>query len=77
MRISLFPAALLSTLFAVALLLTGINLQHTLPLSQWSQALFTPDTDAIHQMVFHYSLLPRLALALLLGAGLGLAGLLL
>jgi len=76
MRISLFPAVLLSALFAVALLLTGINLQHTLPLAQWPQALFTPDTDAIHQMVFHYSLLPRLALALLLGAGLGLAGLL-
>ena len=76
MRISLFPAALLSAIFAIALLLTFINLQHALPLAQWPQAFFTPDIDAIRQMVFHYSLLPRLALALLLGAGLGLAGLL-
>ncbi|WP_139803630.1 iron chelate uptake ABC transporter family permease subunit, partial [Pantoea eucrina] len=76
MRISLFPAALLSAIFAIALLLTFINLQNALPLAQWPQAFFTPDIDAIRQMVFHYSLLPRLALALLLGAGLGLAGLL-
>lgn len=38
--------------------------------------MFAPDIDNIRQVVFHYSLLSRLALALLVGAGLGLAGLL-
>ncbi len=31
-----------------------------------------PDIDVIEQMIFHYSLLPRLAISLLVGAGLGL-----
>ena len=76
MRHALFPAALLSLLFLLALGLTLVNLQQTLPLAQWSQALWSPVTDNVSQMVFHYSLLPRLVLALLVGAGLGLAGLL-
>ncbi|CUU23027.1 Ferrichrome transport system permease protein fhuB [Duffyella gerundensis] len=68
--------ALLCALFLAALALTLINLQARLPMAQWGQALWQPDSDRIHQVVFHYSLLPRLALALLIGAGLGLAGLL-
>ncbi|MDU4128200.1 Fe(3+)-hydroxamate ABC transporter permease FhuB [Pantoea sp.] len=76
MRHALFPAALLSLLFLLALGLTLVNLQQALPLAQWSQALWSPATDNVSQMVFHYSLLPRLVLALLVGAGLGLAGLL-
>ena len=76
MRHALFPAALLSLLFLLALGLTLVNLQQALPLAQWSQALWSPATDNVSQMVFHYSLLPRLVLALQVGAGLGLAGLL-
>ena len=75
-RTPLFPALLLSTLFLLALLLTFINLQQALPPAQWHQAFTHPDVDNISQVVFHYSLLSRLALALLVGAGLGLAGLL-
>ena len=76
MRHRLFPVALLSVLFLLALGLTLVNLQHALPLAQWSQALWAPDVNNIQQMVFHHSLLSRLILALLVGAGLGLAGLL-
>ncbi|MBS6031962.1 MAG: Fe(3+)-hydroxamate ABC transporter permease FhuB [Pantoea sp.] len=76
MRHALFPAALLSLLFLLALGLTLVNLQQALPLAQWSQALWSPATDNVSQMVFHYSMLPRLVLALQVGAGLGLAGLL-
>lgn len=76
MRNRLFPVALLSVLSSLALALTFINLRQALPLAQWQQAMFAPDIDNIRQVVFHYSLLSRLALALLVGAGLGLAGLL-
>ncbi|MFY0403983.1 Fe(3+)-hydroxamate ABC transporter permease FhuB [Pantoea dispersa] len=76
MRNRLFPVALLSVLSLLALALTFINLRQALPLAQWQQAMFAPDIDNIRQVVFHYSLLSRLALALLVGAGLGLAGLL-
>ncbi len=76
MRHRLFPVALLGVLFLLALGLTLVNLQHALPLAQWSQALWAPDVNNIQQMVFHHSLLSRLILALLVGAGLGLAGLL-
>ena len=76
MRHRLFPVALLSALFLLALALTWINLRAALSPDQWSQALFTPDVNNIQQIVFHHSLLSRLLLALLVGAGLGLAGLL-
>ncbi|WP_143807371.1 iron chelate uptake ABC transporter family permease subunit, partial [Pantoea conspicua] len=76
MRHALFPTALLSLLFLLAAGLTLVNLQQALPPAQWWQALWSPATDNVAQMVFHYSLLPRLVLALLVGAGLGLAGLL-
>ncbi|OQP34276.1 Fe(3+)-hydroxamate ABC transporter permease FhuB [Pantoea latae] len=76
MRHRYFPVALLSLLFLLALLLSLINLRAALPAAQWPQALLSPDLDNIDQMLFHYSLLPRLGLALLVGAGLGLAGLL-
>ncbi|MEB6535184.1 Fe(3+)-hydroxamate ABC transporter permease FhuB [Pantoea stewartii] len=76
MRHRFFPLAVTGTLFFLALVLTAINLQQALPTNQWLQALWTPDSSNIEQMVFHYSLLPRWSLALLVGAGLGLAGLL-
>lgn len=53
-----------------------MNFSQALPRSQWAQAARSPDIDVIEQMIFHYSLLPRLAISLLVGAGLGLVGVL-
>lgn len=75
-RIALFPILLLTVLFVAACWLTWVNFSVALPRSQWQQAIWSPDIDAIKQMVFHYSLLPRLAISLLVGAGLGLVGVL-
>ncbi|WP_313752134.1 Fe(3+)-hydroxamate ABC transporter permease FhuB [Mixta calida] len=71
-----FPVTLIGALFLVSLALTGLNLTHHLPQRQWLTALWQPDRNDIDQMVFHFSLLPRLAIALLAGAGLGLVGVL-
>ncbi|WP_168409678.1 Fe(3+)-hydroxamate ABC transporter permease FhuB [Erwinia amylovora] len=76
MRPSRLSLMLLPLLFIAALTLTLFNLQQHLPVTQWLSALSSPDSNHIDQMVFHYSLLPRLTLSLLVGAGLGLAGLL-
>jgi len=75
-RISLLPALLLAALFALALGLTWNNLNVALPRARWGSALTAPDIDDIREMIFHYSLLPRLAISLLVGAGLGLVGVL-
>ncbi|MBM3008991.1 Fe(3+)-hydroxamate ABC transporter permease FhuB [Citrobacter freundii] len=75
-RIALFPTLLLVVLFVAACWLTWVNFSVALPHSQWQQAIWSPDINAIEQMVFHYSLLPRLAISLLVGAGLGLVGVL-
>ncbi|WP_145501949.1 Fe(3+)-hydroxamate ABC transporter permease FhuB [Yersinia similis] len=70
------PAGLLGLLVAIAVSLTFYNLNQLLPSSLWSEALWRPDRDDVRQMLFHYSQLPRLAVALLTGAGLGLVGVL-
>jgi len=75
-RIAFFPALLMALLVVVALGLTWSNLNLALPRAQWGAALVAPDIDNIQQMLFHYSLLPRLAISLLVGAGLGLVGVL-
>lgn len=75
-RFSLSSALLVAVLFMLAAGLTWYNLTLALPRAQWGQALFTPNIDRIDQMLFHYSLLPRLAISLLVGAGLGLVGVL-
>lgn len=75
-RITALPAVLLSVLFIAAAWLGWINLNAALPRAQWGEALWQPDINSVEQMLFHYSLLPRLAIALLVGAGLGLAGVL-
>lgn len=75
-RIAFFPALLMALLAVVALGLTWWNLNLALPRAQWGSALVAPDIDNIQQMLFHYSLLPRLAISLLVGAGLGLVGVL-
>ncbi|WP_226571847.1 Fe(3+)-hydroxamate ABC transporter permease FhuB [Mangrovibacter yixingensis] len=56
--------------------LTLFNLQALLPASAWSAAFWSPSPDAVNQMLFHYSALPRLAMSLMVGAGLGLVGVL-
>ena len=75
-RIARFPALLLGLLFIVAVGLTWTNFSIALPRAQWQQALWSPNIDLIEQMIFHYSLLPRLVISLLVGAGLGLVGVL-
>ena len=75
-RISPLATSLLLTLLIVAAALTLFNLNVALPRSEWGQALWQPSIDNIAQMLFHYSLLPRLAISLLVGAGLGLVGVL-
>ena len=76
-RIALFPALLLALLVIAVTALTWMNFSQALPRSQWAQGCpWSPDIDVIEQMIFHYSLLPRLAISLLVGAGLGLVGVL-
>jgi len=61
---------------ALALLLVILNSWQQLDARLWSQALMAPDENDVRQMLFHFSLLPRTVLALLVGAGLGVAGIL-
>lgn len=71
-----FPFLLLTALLLVTAGLTFYNLNQLLPVAQWREAFYSADPDRVDQMVFHFSLLPRLTLSLLVGAGLGLVGLL-
>ncbi|SMB48429.1 fused iron-hydroxamate transporter subunits of ABC superfamily: membrane components [Serratia proteamaculans] len=75
-RIRAFPLTLVLLLLAAAGGLTIYNLLQQLPWTGWGQALTTPNIDDVRQMLFHYSLLPRLSVSLLAGAGLGLVGVL-
>ncbi|WP_245929665.1 Fe(3+)-hydroxamate ABC transporter permease FhuB [Brenneria roseae] len=70
------PVLLIGVLLAIALGLGAYNLQRQLPMTLWPQGFWRPDTDDIRQLLFHYTLLPRMAIALLVGAGLGLCGVL-
>lgn len=70
------PLTLILLLLASAGGLTIYNLTQQLPPAQWARALSAPDIDDVRQMLFHYSLLPRLTVSLLAGAGLGLVGVL-
>ncbi|HIE4012393.1 TPA: Fe(3+)-hydroxamate ABC transporter permease FhuB [Serratia marcescens] len=70
------PLTLILLLLAAAGGLTIYNLTQQLPPAQWARALSAPDIDDVRQMLFHYSLLPRLTVSLLAGAGLGLVGVL-
>ncbi|MFZ8575280.1 Fe(3+)-hydroxamate ABC transporter permease FhuB [Klebsiella quasipneumoniae] len=75
-RISPLAIILLAGLLVAAFALSIVNLNVALPYAQWRQALWQPDSDRIAQMLFHYSLLPRVTVSLLVGAGLGLVGVL-
>lgn len=61
-------------LACLAALLTWLRLAEVLPPALWQQAAFAPLLDDPSQLVFHFGTLPRLATAILCGAGLGLAG---
>ena len=73
-RIRPLPLTLLLLLLAAAGGLTIYNLLQQLPWALWGQALSAPNIDDVRQMLFHYSLLPRLSVSLLAGAGLGGSG---
>ncbi|WOX48421.1 Fe(3+)-hydroxamate ABC transporter permease FhuB [Aeromonas sp. XH] len=61
-------------LLALTLMLACGELARQLPQALWWQALFSPQLDDARQAVTHFSWLPRLAICLLAGAALGLAG---
>jgi len=67
---------LLLALTAVSAALSVYNLRQLLPFDLWFSALRQPNINDVNQMMFHYSTLPRVAVALLAGASLGLVGLL-
>lgn len=54
--------------------LASAGLSTHLPAELWLQAALAPDDADVRQLLVHYSLLPRLATALLAGAALGLSG---
>lgn len=57
----------------VALALSISTLQNTLDLSRWREALFSNAED-VPKLLFVFSVLPRIAISILAGAALGLAG---
>ncbi|WP_439823994.1 Fe(3+)-hydroxamate ABC transporter permease FhuB [Aeromonas caviae] len=61
-------------LLVLTLGLACAELSRQLPGALWWQALFSPELDDARQAVVHFSWLPRLAICLLAGAALGLAG---
>lgn len=67
-----WTVALPLLLAAAAVTLAGLH--RLLPPEQWLGALLKPDIADIRQLLAHYSFFPRLALSLLAGAGLALAG---
>ncbi|MDZ5452244.1 Fe(3+)-hydroxamate ABC transporter permease FhuB [Labrys sp. ZIDIC5] len=71
------PLLAYAVLGLLAFVLTAWCWTTQLPALQWWGALLHPRLDDPQQLVFHFSALPRALTALLAGAGLGLAGLLL
>ncbi|WP_428479583.1 Fe(3+)-hydroxamate ABC transporter permease FhuB [Photobacterium japonica] len=50
------------------------RLPFEMPLVAWQHAVFAPDLSDYRQVIVHFNYLPRIAMALLCGAGLALAG---
>ncbi|MFL9693434.1 Fe(3+)-hydroxamate ABC transporter permease FhuB [Aeromonas veronii] len=63
-----------SILLGLTLSLVYWELARQLPGAIWWQSLFAPNLNDVSQAVVHFSWLPRLAVTLLAGAALGLAG---
>lgn len=70
------PLFLLALAIFATLALTISNAQQVLPARLWTVAIFQTDKTALQQVLFYYSFLPRVAISLLTGAGLALAGVL-
>ncbi|WP_156295385.1 Fe(3+)-hydroxamate ABC transporter permease FhuB [Methylobacterium aquaticum] len=68
------PALIVLALALAALALALRDLALRLPPGQWGAALLAPDATDTRQMLVHLTVMPRIAVALLCGAGLGLAG---
>ncbi|MCW2479883.1 Fe(3+)-hydroxamate ABC transporter permease FhuB [Candidatus Symbiopectobacterium sp. NZEC135] len=66
----------LSALALVAIGLAGVNFSQLVPAHLWWHSVWNPDGQDANQMLFHFSLLPRAVLSLLVGAALGLVGVL-
>ncbi|WP_239482838.1 Fe(3+)-hydroxamate ABC transporter permease FhuB [Paraburkholderia sp. C35] len=73
-RLSMHPAWLTGVLACVALALSIHRLDVLLPARLWWQAIVSPNASDIREIVFCASDLPRLAVCLLAGAQLSLAG---
>lgn len=71
-----FPLILLILAALAAVVLSITNARQVLPYRFWAEALLHPNVTDIRQVLFYYSALPRLAISLLVGAGLALAGVL-
>ncbi|SMH62888.1 Fe(3+)-hydroxamate ABC transporter permease FhuB [Azospirillum agricola] len=68
------PAGPVAGLFLLAGLASVTALGRQLPPELWWRALVAPDPARLDQLTVHYVLFPRFAVALLIGAALGLAG---
>ncbi len=68
-------AALSALLLSLAAFLTLRDLMGRLPIDLWWAAAVDPDVADARQMLVHYTVLPRIVVALLCGASLALAGL--
>ena len=68
------PAVLTGILGVLALAVLVIDFWPYLANGNITPALFSPDETDFDQILFHFSTLPRLAMAFLCGAGLALAG---
>lgn len=66
-------ACALALLALCATLLTAHGVASILSPSEWLQATLAPSTDT-RQLLFHFGLLPRIAVSLLAGAALGMSG---
>ncbi|WP_322102149.1 Fe(3+)-hydroxamate ABC transporter permease FhuB [Paraburkholderia sp. J41] len=68
------PLVPVCALFAFAALLFALRLDTRLAPAFWWQALFAPSDTDVTQLLVHYGDFPRVAVTLLCGAALGLAG---
>jgi ferric hydroxamate transport system permease protein len=68
------PVMLVGLLFAGAAALAWRDLSAHLPAGGWLSVLWRPEVSDPQQMLVHYTVFPRMVIALISGAALGLAG---
>jgi iron complex transport system permease protein len=76
-RLRFGPATLVGVLALAAAAMSLSTLALRLPIGLWLDTIAAPDAADVRQMLVRYSFAPRLAISLLCGAALGLAGALL